>query len=168
MYYIWSNQKLLFMEQWKKEIKALDEKRILFDLSYYRLAKMSGVNIQKLKKVLEFKMIPNLKMYFDLKTVLDSHNVTVVGAEKVSSERTTTDETSFEEKGFSLATNKKVNYFSNMDVHFAEPIKKRKTNIPEREKNQTIWVAECECKIVDGLLRRGKDGCKKSKSEHKF
>ena len=27
---------------------------------------------------------------------------------------------------------------------------------------------ECNCKIVDGLFRRGKDGCKKSIENHKF
>lgn len=45
------------------------------------------------------------------------------------------------------------------------PPKRKNTEI---EKNGTIWIAECDCRIVDGLFRRGKDGCKKLKSQHKF
>lgn len=37
----------------------------------------------------------------------------------------------------------------------------------ESFKSPIIEVLECDCKIVNGLLRRGKIKCNKTKSEHK-
>lgn len=53
--------------------------------------------------------------------------------------------------------------FDQVEKEVVSNVKKNKLQSEKKEiKN------DCDCKIVDGLFRRGKDGCKKLKSQHKF
>jgi hypothetical protein len=53
--------------------------------------------------------------------------------------------------------------FEQLEKEIVSKVKKNKLQSEKKEiKN------ECDCKIVEGLFRRGKDGCKKSIENHKF
>lgn len=53
--------------------------------------------------------------------------------------------------------------FEQVEKEIVPKVKKNKLQSEKKELKN-----DCDCKIVDGLFRRGKDGCKKLKSQHKF
>jgi hypothetical protein len=112
--------KELKLEKWQIEINRLDKMRLDLGLSMYGLEKITGISRDNLKGMFDFKNIPSLKRYLEIKDALENQ----------------------------------------FNVVFIEENTKRTEVAIESDK--------CDCKLVNGLLRRGKIRCIKSKKEHNF
>jgi len=65
------------MENWKVEIKRLDKIRVDLNLNWNQLEKLTSLNRGKIQRFFESEKNPSMKVYFDLKEVLENQQEVV-------------------------------------------------------------------------------------------
>lgn len=123
------------MENWQIEMNRLNKIRLDLGLNWNKFGKLVGKNRELLKKYFEFRSIPSMKVYFDLKTALENEFDVKIG-----------------------------------EVVVPELLddRKEKSFIPPKTSTRNTNYDACDCKLENGLLKRGKIKCKKTKAEHNF
>lgn len=119
------------MEQWQLEIKRLDKIRLDLGLNWNQLEKITGKQRDLLQRYFDFKSVPGLKVYFEIKIALENE----------------------------------------FEVRF--PVEMVVINKPCSMGMSELFLvstddSDCDCKLENGLLKRGKIKCKKTKEEHNF
>lgn len=131
-------------EKWKSEIKRLDKIRLNLGLTSGKIEKRIGINRKQLDRIFACETQPGLGIYLTIKEFLENER-DVVFAEVLVEGIT-----------------------SNNAVSKIETIIEKQKVIPEFKEDYQ-FQNDCDCKLDEnGLLRRGKIKCKKSKEEHKF
>ncbi|MFO0090047.1 MAG: helix-turn-helix domain-containing protein [bacterium] len=128
------------MENWQVEIKRLDKMRLELGLNMNQLEKITGIDRGQLKRFFEFTNVPSMKFYFDVKVALENE---------------------FEVKFKDIEPIVKNQYNKLCENYGVD--KTQNTNSSTFENN-----SQCDCKLENGLLKRGKIKCTLSKAEHKF
>ena len=70
------------MENWQLEMNRLNKMRLDLGLNWNQFGKLTGKNRELLKKYFEFRSIPSLKVYYELKTALENEFEVKFGAEE--------------------------------------------------------------------------------------
>lgn len=127
------------MEQWQIEIKRLDKIRLTLGLNYSKLQVLVNKDRGYLKRIFELQTVPSLSVYFELKMALENE---------------------FEVK-FS-----KIEPIPLRDISFMENAKEKV--LPPKTPTRNTNYDACDCKLENGLLKRGKIKCALTKVEHQF
>ena len=73
------------MDNWKVEIKRLDNIRLELGLNFNQLEKLSGSNRQKIGRMFQMVNEPSLSFYLTIKSVLENHIKVVLKEKKETS-----------------------------------------------------------------------------------
>jgi hypothetical protein len=137
------------MEPWQTEIKRLDKMRLELGLNFNKLEQLTTINRGQLKKIFNFTTIPSLKLYLEIQSALVSEMNVVLNQTKVDGSLLEGNVPKMENKPLPPSDKKGIS-----GKEFADATKKA--------------FNECDCRLENGLLKRGKVKCKLSKAEHNF
>jgi len=144
------------MENWQIEMNRLNKIRLDLGLNWNKFGKLVGKNRELLKKYFEFRSIPSMKVYFDLKTALENEFEVKIGEVVVP-------EFPDNRNDYTTRTLSALNSQKDQKV-----IKDLEALIPPKTSTRNTNYDACDCKLENGLLKRGKIKCKKTKAEHNF
>jgi len=60
------------MKNWQTEIKRLDKIRLELELNWNKLEQITNIDRSQLKRFFDFKNVPSMKFYFNVKDALES------------------------------------------------------------------------------------------------
>lgn len=141
------------LEVWQIELNCLDKIRLELGLNWNQLEKLTGKSRNLLQKYFSFKSVPSLKVYFELKTALENEF-------EVKYSEVVAPEFPEDRKDYTLTA-----FFSKKSVKAEKGVSAKEA--AERIKS-IVSIEGCDCKIENGLFKRGKIKCSKTKAQHKF
>lgn len=151
------------MEKWQLEIKRLDKLRLDLGLNMSQMQKRTGIDRSRLKSFFEFKNIPSIKFYFEVRDFLEKE-IEVKVAEVVAPEFPKHRKDDAKKRvSFREAANLQMESLKVPKEKFG-----REKPIESVSDMGIIGKQICDCKLENGLLKRGKIKCKKTKEEHNF
>ena len=136
------------METWKIEMNRLNKMRLDLGLNWNQFSKIAGKNRELLKKYFEFRSVPSMKVYFELKIALENEI-----------------EVKFGDVEMVIIQKPMGNGPTEANIIFPPTMT---TALPPKTPTRNTNDNSCDCKLENGLLKRGKIKCKKTKAEHKF
>lgn len=165
------------LENWQIELKRLDKIRLELGLNWNKMESLTGINRGQLQRFFEFKNCPSMKLYFDVKDALESQMEVFIeevhrdGGSVIIAPTFPKDRKDF---AFSDAYKPIIDKNPKRGVSVIEEVFQRLSEEHGVDSNEEVKsstfenLRDCDCKIENGLLKRGKIKCTKSKAEHKF
>lgn len=147
------------MENWQIEIKRLDKIRLELGLNWNKLEKITNIDRGQLKRFFEFTNVPSMKFYFDVKVALENEFEVKFGDVEVHRNGGV----AIGKVPPATSTRNSNDVHPTRGVSFIETAKDKVALKVRKFVNGT-----CDCKLENGLLKRGKIKCTLSKVEHKF
>lgn len=135
------------MENWQVEIKRLDKMRLELGLNMNQLEKITDIDRGQLKRFFEFTNVPSMKFYFDVKDALEKE---------------------FEVKFADVEVHRDGSVSINLTARTLTAQNSIKAEKVFKYLGSKLTKKDCDCKLENGLLKRGKIKCTLSKAEHKF